>query len=118
MYTSRVIKGKGRGKQIGFPTFNLAIPNDIDEKYGVYSAEVIINGKTYSGALHYGPIPTFDQKVPVLEVFVIDYTDDKLVHEISYQFIKLLREIRTFSSPYELKKQIAEDVKKIKAILS
>lgn len=117
-YHSNVIKGKGRGKQIGFPTFNLVIPKGLTaEFFGVYAAKVEINKKTYPAALHFGPIPTFDSSDPSLEVFVLGYEDEQPVKEISFQLIKYLRPVQRFSNSDELKKQIKEDVDEINSLV-
>lgn len=121
IYTTKKIKGKGRGKLLGYPTINLEIPSDFHEEEGIYASLVIINGKTYKGALHYGPVPTFHEKEKSLEVFLIkENTSDFFVsinQLIEIEIIKRIRSIKKFTSLKELSAQIQIDVKKIIAIL-
>jgi len=73
------IKGKGRGKPMGFPTINLKIPNNFKLKDGIYTAKVTIDSKVFISALHYGPVPTFNEQKKSLEVYLIEVTNDDLI---------------------------------------
>ena len=130
IFESTHIKGKGRGKPMGFPTINLEIPENFKLKNGIYAAKVTIENKTIVAALHYGPVPTYGDLQKSLEVYLIGVTplrqgfagqsdyglenlDDKI---IKVEIIKFLRDIIKFKLVEELVKQIEEDVKKIKLI--
>ncbi len=52
-FTSHQVVGDGRGKKLGFPTLNLAIPAKLDLAHGIYAAKVLIGKQTYVGALHF-----------------------------------------------------------------
>ena len=108
------MKGKGRGKKIGYPTINLTIPRNFKEKEGVYAAEVKIKGKIYQGVVHYGPVPTFNEKKKSLEIFLIK-VKKKAVERLDKETIRLklirrLRDIFRFDSIEKLKKQIEKDI--------
>ncbi len=120
-FTSIHITGKGRGKGIGFPTINLKIPENFDLKDGVYATKVHIEGQSFIGAMHYGPIPVYNETAKSLEVFLLD-VDFKQVPEtenkkIDVEVKNYIREIRTFSSPIELSRQIAKDVEDIRRLI-
>jgi riboflavin kinase/FMN adenylyltransferase len=121
IFKSRQIVGKGRGKGIGYPTINLVIPTDLVIDDGVYAAWIVINEITYKGALHYGAIPTFDQKEKTLEVYLLDITDDTIppTHDIdiNIDIVKHLRDIERFDNSDELVEQIAKDVEQVRDIL-
>ena len=74
IFESTHIKGKGRGKPMGFPTINLEIPENFKLKNGIYAAKVTIENKTFVAALHYGPVPTFGDLQKSLEVYLIGVT--------------------------------------------
>lgn len=112
-YTCQVISGHGRGKGLGFPTLNLTIPSNFPEKEGIYAAWVHIEGSDYRGALHYGPIPAFQEKTLSLEVFVLDYEEASRPDLVDIELALWLREIRNFSSPEALQTQIAKDVETV-----
>jgi drug/metabolite transporter (DMT)-like permease len=116
VYTAKVVKGRGVGKQIGFPTFNLEIPEKFRPSNGIYAAKIWIGDNLYAGAMHFGPIPTYESDQPSLEIFVLDYTDDKKVKEVRFEVIRYLRGIQKFSSPKKLSAQISADVAQIKSL--
>jgi riboflavin kinase/FMN adenylyltransferase len=115
-YTALVVKGKGRGKLLGFPTFNLEVPRGFDEPFGIYAAWVWIGEEQYSGALHYGPIPTFQEAEPSLEIFVLDYEEEGVVEELVFEVEKYIREIQNFPSQEALHDQIALDVHEVRKL--
>lgn len=116
-YTLEAIKGKGRGKTVvGFPTVNLLVPKDFSEKEGVYACSVWLDGIEYSGALHYGAAPTFDDVDRTLEIFILDYNEDKEIAELTFELGPYLRPVATFLSPEELHRQIALDVERVRRI--
>ena len=117
---SRQIKGKGRGKLLCFPTINLEIPKNLILADGIYAVWVKINEEKFLGALHFGPVPTFQEKERSLEIFLIDIKTklpNKLSQPITVELLKKIREIKNFSSIDKLKIQIDQDVKKIRSII-
>ncbi|MEK7586040.1 MAG: riboflavin kinase [Patescibacteria group bacterium] len=121
LFQARQIKGIGRGHKIGFPTINLLIPEGFHIDEGIYAVWVVIDNLTYKGALHYGPIPTFDLKDKTLEVHLIDVTDgdapETFGKEIEIDVVERIRDIRYFDTALELATAISEDVQKVKLIL-
>ncbi|VVA44529.1 Riboflavin kinase [Candidatus Roizmanbacteria bacterium] len=124
-FESTHIKGKGRGKPMGFPTINLKIPENFELKDGIYAAKVVIENKTFVGALHYGPVPTFSEQEKSLEVYLIGLVENELTKYglenldekiIKVEILKYLRQVIKFRLVEDLVKQIEEDVKQIKEI--
>jgi riboflavin kinase/FMN adenylyltransferase len=124
-FESTHIKGKGRGKPMGFPTINLKIPDNFELKDGIYATKVVIENRTFKGALHYGPVPTFNDQIKSLEVYLIEISNESLkdfglenLDEkiIKVEIIKYLRPIIKFEKVEELVRQIGEDVKTITAL--
>lgn len=123
-FKSRQIKGKGRGKLLGFPTINLEIPAKLTIEEGIYAAKVKIAKKEYLGAMHFGPVPTFNENEKSLEVFLIglkNHLESPTVippraGSIFVKTLKKIREIRDFESPEELSAQIKKDVEEIKKL--
>src|SRR3989338_9934170 len=99
---SHQVKGKGRGKLLGYPTINLEIPEGLELQEGIWAVWVIINGKKYRGALHFGPVPTFGESAESLEVFLLDAKEKELVdaqnETIEIIPVTRLREIVRFDS--------------------
>lgn len=119
-FKSQQIKGKGRGKLLGYPTINLKIPENFQLPEGIYAVRVYLSGLKFIGALHFGPIPAFSEETKTLEVFLINITDQNLPEtenlEIEFETIKYLRPVKNFASQEELIKQIGADVEQTKKI--
>lgn len=116
VYTSEVESGFGRGKRIGFPTLNLTIPKNFKFKHGIYAARVWIDGKAVPAALHFGPVPTYANKKPSLEVYLLDSTSAENLKTVNFEINLYLRQIKKFDDPKKLSAQIADDVARIKAL--
>jgi riboflavin kinase/FMN adenylyltransferase len=112
-----VIGGFGRGSGLGFPTANIALAPGTDLAHGIYAARVYADGKAYGGAAYLGTRPTFDDGVPLLEVFLFGFEGDLYGREIAVEFIDYVRPDAKFSSMEALKEQIARDCARARAIL-
>lgn len=119
-FKSQQIKGKGRGKLLGFPTINLEIPKNFKINEGIYAVKVWIKNKEFIGAMHFGPVPTFKEHGKTLEVFLIDTVKPNIPSSKTFEVetIQYLRPVLNFSSRKELSKQIGEDVLNTKRILN
>lgn len=107
--TGRVISGRGLGKGLGAPTLNFdSMPEGLD--YGVYLGATVIEQKKYPSVAHWGPRPTFGLDEPVLEVHILDFSEDLYGKTVVFQFLKKIREVRFFATPQELQDQIAQDI--------
>lgn len=118
-FKSTRIKGKGRGKILGFPTINLEIPKNFNIKEGIYAVRVIIASKEFAGAMHYGPIPTFNENEKTLEVFLIDASEKNIptIEIFEFEIVKYMRPVLSFPNQEELVKQIKKDVDNAKYVL-
>jgi riboflavin kinase/FMN adenylyltransferase len=115
----KVVAGAGRGVALGFPTANLDIaPEQAVPADGVYATWAYIDGSTYPSMTNIGQNPTFNDRKRAAEVYVVDYQSDLYGHELKIDIVARLRDERKFNTVAELKKQIAEDVKRGKAILN
>jgi len=108
-FSAGVITGAGRGEGLGFPTINLD-QTDLDFEYGVYLVRAEIEDRVYQGLLHFGPKETFSEK-PSLELFIKENIKSTTNKIINIKILKKVREIKKFSGPDELKKQIGQDSK-------
>lgn len=117
----KVIKGAGRGSSIlGYPTANIEPFQEIIPKEGVYAVRVTLPhlSKTYKGVANIGKNPTFGNKNLSYEVHIFDFMENLLGKDIRVHFIERLRDEKKFSSPHELKQNIANDIEEAKKIFS
>ena len=112
-----VVKGKNRGgRLLGFPTANLDLIDELTPKVGVYAVTVIIDNQTHSGVANIGYNPTFGNSQFSVETHVFDLSQDLLGKTIRVNFIKRLRDEKTFGSVNDLAEQISLDVLQAKKI--
>ncbi|MGB9678622.1 MAG: bifunctional riboflavin kinase/FAD synthetase [Thermoanaerobacteraceae bacterium] len=116
-----VIKGKQIGRQLGFPTVNIKIDNNIIlPQYGVYVTRIKISNKYYLGVTNIGDNPTFNQDSVTIESFIIDFSSEIYNEFIEIEFISKIRNEIKFKDIESLKIQIQKDInyaKKYKNIL-
>jgi len=109
--SGRVIKGEGRGKQIGFPTANLQYAKGrITPGKGVYLTKTIIKNTTINSITNVGNNPTFnDDKNLFVETHLLDFDADIYGDEIKVLFFDKIRDEKKFNSIDELVAQISTD---------
>jgi len=124
-----VVHGLKRGRELGFPTANLApdlegfVPAD-----GVYagwlidegSADGLRSGVRYPAAISIGVNPHFDDvEVRQVEAYVLDETDlDLYGHRVEVQFVRRIRGMAAFTGIDALVEQITDDVRRVRSALS
>ena len=109
--SGKIVKGRGIGKTLAFPTANLKIKEDykLIPKNGVYLVTSIISGKEVFGLTNIGTNPTFGGIHKTIETYFLDYKNDLYDKDIQLNFIKYIREEKIFTSKEALKIAIKED---------
>jgi len=113
-----VIGGAQRGTGLGFPTANVALPKGTALGHGIFAVRVKLDGRPLMGAAYLGTRPTFDDGMPVLEVFLFDFDERIYGRDIEVSFIDKVRDDRKFASAEELVRQMEADCAKARAILA
>lgn len=107
----RVVRGAQLGRQLGFPTANLAMQGRKVPLAGVFVVRAeTAAGQVYRGVANLGTRPTLGGLGQVLEVHILDDTPDLYGQRLQVHFLKRLREEQRFSDVAALKQQIAADV--------
>ena len=111
MISGLIVKGKGIGKTLAFPTANLKIKEDykLIPKNGVYLVRSVIAKKEVFGLTNIGTNPTFGGIHKSIETHFLDYKNDLYNKNIRINFIKKIREEKIFDSKEALKIAIKED---------
>ena len=109
-----VIKGKQRGRVIGFPTCNIKLNDYVIPKLGVYSVKVNVNKINRKGIANIGYRPTFKGKDLLLEVNIFGLNANLYKKTINVNFIKFIRPEKKFRNIEQLKQQIKKDIKTAK----
>lgn len=123
-----VTKGRGIGKELGFPTANLAPSDQIIPDEGVYAGRVMIGDKqkdlfgddnTIPAVFSIGRAKTFITDYPILiEAHIFsDSIGDIYGKQMAMDFVQRLRHQERFADHDALKKQIAIDCRTAMNIL-
>jgi riboflavin kinase/FMN adenylyltransferase len=104
-------EGDGRGREIGFPTFNFPMQRTLHPRPGVYAVWLEADG-LYPAVANFGRHPTVgNAEEPLLEVHVLDAPPElEPGDEAHVHFGSFLRDEQEFDGLTELKNQISRDV--------
>lgn len=109
--TGTVVKGKGLGKKIGYPTANIQIKEDykLIPKDGVYIVKGTIRDSIFYGMMNIGNNPTVDGSHQTIEVNFFDFNDTIYTETIKIEFLEYLRDEHKFETLELLKAQLKND---------
>lgn len=125
-----VVRGDGRGRELGYPTANVAppmyaaIPAD-----GVYAAWFtvlgvgpvvgqVVPGERYQAAVSVGTNPTFSGRTRTVEAFVLDTSADLYGQHVAVDFVARIRGMVPFADVEDLITAIGDDVDKTRSLLA
>jgi riboflavin kinase/FMN adenylyltransferase len=112
-----VVEGSHRGRELGFPTANLATGNELIPPHGVYATTVRLDGVIYPSITNVGVRPTFDEEPrTVIETHLLDVERDLYGLTLRLGFVQRLRDERRFESVDLLKAQVGADVQKARSL--
>jgi riboflavin kinase/FMN adenylyltransferase len=116
----RVVEGARRGRLLGFPTANVAIPGPrkLLPPEGVYAVRVQTPMGPYDGMLNLGPRPTFGDAESVVEAHVFDANLDLYGCRLRVDFVARLRDTQKFSGVDALREQLGRDEHNARAALA
>ncbi len=107
---ARVVPGAGRGRGIGVPTANLAVPaRKLLPPDGVYAVWVEHRGGRVGGMLNQGPRPTVGEAGRTVEVHLFGVDGDLYGAWLKVEWVAHLREVRRFASLEALRDQLEQD---------
>ncbi len=117
-----VIHGEKRGRELGYPTANMALLGLHLPKFGVYAVKVdVLTGPqtgSHIGAASLGVRPMFGENQPNLETFLFDFNGDLYGQHISVALIEYLRPEMKFDGLPGLMTQMASDCQRARDILA
>ncbi|MGH2567120.1 MAG: riboflavin kinase, partial [Bacteroidota bacterium] len=107
-----VVRGDGRGRQLGYPTANisLAAARKLVPKDGIYFVGVRVASGVYPGMASIGVRPTFGNNGQrTIEVNILNFDRDLYGAQLEVQFLKRLRDELKFMNAEELVHQMHRD---------
>jgi len=115
--SGQVVRGRERGRRIGFPTVNLEPETECVPPDGVYPTRVILEDGIYPSITNIGIRPTFNESERTIEAHIFDFDRELYGEKIKLEFVERIRPERKFDSPKALSDRIALDVRRVKEIL-
>jgi riboflavin kinase/FMN adenylyltransferase len=116
-----VMHGDARGRELGFPTANVAVPDGVCmPSDGIYAALYTTpDGVSRPAAVSLGRRPTFyvDAKASLLEAYLLDFDGDLYDTPAAVAFVERLRGEQRFDHVEDLIKQMHADVSATRAAL-
>lgn len=116
-----VMHGDARGRELGFPTANVAVPDGVCMPAdGIYAALYTTpDGVAHPAAVSLGRRPTFyvDAQASLLEAYLLDFSGDLYDQPAAVAFVERLRGEQRFENVDDLIKQMHADVSATRAAL-
>jgi riboflavin kinase/FMN adenylyltransferase len=117
-----VVEGDRRGRELGFPTANVAVPSRCClPADGIYAGTFVgADGVERMTAISLGRRPTFYDSADssLLEAYVLDFDGDLYGQAVKVRFVEHLRGEQKFDSIDDLVAQITRDVEAARQVLT
>lgn len=111
--TGEVVRGTGRGKELGFPTANLKVdPRKLIPAEGIYSG--FVDGKRC--VVNIGSRPTFGPGKLLVEVHILNFNGSLTGKTLKVDLFQRLRDEKQFSDVEDLRRQIKKDIARARRI--
>ncbi len=115
-----VVKGKGFGKKMEFPTANIQVDEvyKLIPKNGVYVVSSMYKGKVIYGMMNIGMNPTFEADKKTIEAHFFDFNQDLYGQDLNIIFLDRLRDEQKFESAEALMAQLIHDRTKAQQVIA
>lgn len=101
--------GRRLGRELGFPTANLSVPDGICAADGVYRSRAEVDGEVYDAMSNLGRNPSVGGTQRRLETHLFGFEGSLYGRTLRVELLERIREERTFPTIEALREQIARD---------
>ncbi|MCK9408051.1 MAG: riboflavin biosynthesis protein RibF [Bacteriovoracaceae bacterium] len=119
-FSGTVVRGYGRGKQLGYPTANIKLhdPKKLVPQVGIYGVKIQVEGRWYGGMMSIGHNPTFGEaQERTIEVNIFNFDKDIYDESVSVHCLERTRSEKKFNSVDELVAEMGNDKITIQKII-
>ena len=114
-----IVRGDRRGRDLGYPTANMALGDYQRPRYGIYAVTALLpDGRELPGVASLGIRPMFDPPEELLETYIFDFDEDLYGQQIEVALHAFLRDEMKFDSVEALVEQMREDEAAARDILT
>jgi riboflavin kinase/FMN adenylyltransferase len=111
--------GDKRGRELGYPTANLALGDNQRPRYGIYAVRVRPgDGSEHPGVASLGVRPTFEPPTELLEAHLFDFDGDLYGRTIEVALHAFIRDEAKFDTMEALTAQMREDEAEARRLLT
>ncbi|SCY87480.1 bifunctional riboflavin kinase/FAD synthetase [Microvirga guangxiensis] len=114
---AEVRHGDKRGRELGYPTANMRLPDDCRLRHGIYAVRAAVDGIPVDGVASFGRRPTFDNGAPLLETHLFDFKGDLYGKTLDVEFVGWIRGEERFDGIETLIAQMDRDSDEAKLML-
>ena len=101
--------GRRLGRELGFPTANMAVPDSVTAADGVYYSRAEVDGTLYDAMSNLGSTPSVGGAVRHLETHIFGFGGSLYGRTLRVELVRKIRDERRFATIGELRAQIARD---------
>lgn len=112
-----VEQGDQRGRELGYPTANMAVPTGFQLAQGVFAVRARLGDRLLDGVAAFGK-PMFDNQRPPFETHLFDFSGDIYGQTISVALIAHIRGQEVFSGLDELIAAMDRDSRKARTCIA
>jgi riboflavin kinase/FMN adenylyltransferase len=113
-----VVRGRERGRTIGFPTANIDNETECVPPDGVYATRLVLEDGAFPSITNIGMRPTFNETTRSVEAHIFNFNRDIYGQRVKLELVEHIRGERKFENPEALRNQIALDLAKAREILA
>lgn len=119
-FTGAVVAGEQRGRALGYPTINIALPSPrkLLPPDGVYAVRARTKRGDFGGMMNLGGRPTFGDLERTLEVHLFDVAGDWYGERVTVELIRRLRDTIRFDGVDALVAQLGRDAENARFALT
>jgi riboflavin kinase / FMN adenylyltransferase len=111
--------GDKRGRELGYPTANMALGDYQRPRYGIYAVRVTLDdGSEHPGVASLGVRPTFDPPQELLETHLLDFDGDLYDRKIEVALHAFIRDEKKFDDIGALVTHMKDDEAQARTLLA
>ncbi len=111
-----VVRGRQLGRELGFPTANIGVPDDCAAPDGVYRSRVTVDGRSYDAMSNLGCNPSVGGSRRHLETHLFGFGGSLYGRKLHVELLIKIRDEHAFPSVEALRRQLVEDERTIRAM--
>lgn len=113
-----VVHGRRLGRELGFPTANIEVPDDCAAPDGVYRSRVTVDGVCYDAMSNLGCNPSVGGRRRHLETHLFGFSGSLYGRMLHVELLIKIREEQSFPSVEALRQQLEADRAAIEAMIA